>query len=152
MKRMYFFALMLFIAGIAAVTGQATQTLTQGQIFTGNMTPGAVHTYRMQLRNDAEYFISWDDSDTNGNDNYADLIVGIRGEQWGQYLIDVQDSGNYGQNLHRLVNRSLPSTKRNPLNISGSVQPNGFNPNSEYIIEVRGYSESPSGTYRIVFY
>jgi hypothetical protein len=151
MKKMYFFALMLLVAGISVLAGQTNQPLTQGQIYTGNMTSGAVHTFRVQLRGDAEYFIAWDDSDTNSSDGYADLVVGVRGQEWGQYLIEVQDSGNSGQNLHRMVNQNHQSTKRNPLNISRNVA-GGFNPNTEYIIEVRGYSDSSSGRYRIVFY
>jgi len=153
MKRMYFFVLLLFIAGISVVAGQTNQTLTQGQIFTGTITPGKVHTYCIQLRGDAEYFIAWDDMDTNPD--YVDVIVGVRGEDWGQYLINVQDDGNFSRNVHRMVNQNHQSTKRNPLNIVdelwGVRNHARFVPNNEYTIEVRGLS-SESGTYRIVFY
>ena len=147
MKRLYFFVIVLLVAGIANVTGQTNQALTEGQIFTGNLTPNAVHTYRIRIRGDAEYFIAWDDVDTRyTNGDYADVIVGVRGDGWGQYMIEVQDQGNYGQNLHRLVNQS--NAKRNPLSAAGS----GFASNTEYIVEVRGISDSASGMYRIVFY
>ena len=157
MKKVYFFLLVLFVIGISSVAGQAHQTLTPRQIFTATMTPGAVHTYRIQLRSDAEYFISWDDWDTNND--HADITVGVRGSQWGQYLIPVQDSGNYDLNVHRLVNqnnrnRSNQSTKVNPLNLPKHEGDDEavFVPNSEYIIEVRGWGEDANGTYRIVFY
>ncbi|MDR2965289.1 MAG: hypothetical protein LBU88_05900 [Treponema sp.] len=153
MKKIFLIVLILFVAGISVVAGQSTQpqTLTQGQVFTATMTPGAVHTYRIQLRGDAEYFIAWDDYDTNSD--LVDIIVGVRGDNWGQYLIGMQDSGNAGRNLHRMVNRNHRSNKRNPLNIqSGEGGQAEFSPNTEHIIEVRGYNDSSSGTYRIVFY
>ena len=156
MKKLYFFLLVLFVAGIATVSGQTHQTLTQGQIFTATLEAGEVHTYRIQLGNDAEYFIAWDDADTSyERGGIADVRVGVRGEQWGQYLIDVLDYGNFGQNVHRLMNSNHPSAKVNPLNNlrsergrSGDV----YVQNNEYIIEVRGYGRTSSGTYSIVFY
>jgi hypothetical protein len=117
MKKVNLLVLALFITGISVVSGQTNQRLTQGEIFTGSMTPGAVHTFIMQVNDDAEYFIAWDDSDTNYYNDYADIIVGVRGDEWGQYLINVQDNGNSGQNQHRLINQNHQSTKRNPLNI-----------------------------------
>ena len=154
MKRIYFFVLVLFVAGISTVTGQTNQRLTQGQIFTGNITPGAVHTYTIRLGNDSEYFIAWDDWDTN--DDFVDVIVGVRGDQWGQYLINVQDSGNFGLNVHRLVNQNAANTKKNPLNFQrhelDSRGQEEFVPGNEYIFEVRGYDGSASGAYRVVFY
>lgn len=157
MKKIYVLLLVLFVMGVSSVSGQTNQALTQGQIFTGTMTPGAVHTFRMQLRTDAEYFISWDDSDTNYSGDYADIIVGVRGDNWGQYLVDVMDGGNFGRNVHRLINQNQQNTKRNPLNLPIDEwdyygEQAEFAPNREYIIEVRGYNRSSSGTYRIVFY
>jgi hypothetical protein len=154
MKKVYFFMFVLFVLGVSAVAGRESQTLTHGHISIGNMTPGAVHTYRILPGNDAEYYIAWDDYDTNYD--FADIIVGVRGEEWGQYLIDVQDHGNFGRNLHRLVNQNHQGTKRNPLNLAteewDESGPPEFVPNREYIIEVRGWNRSSSGAYRIVFY
>ena len=151
MKKMLLFVVVLLVAGIFQVAGQSNQTLAEGQIFTAHMSPGAVHTYLIRIRGDAEYYVAWDDSDTEytvDNGAFADIVVGIRGGGWGQYMIEVQDSGNYDRNVHRLINQSHLSTKRNPLNPASS----GFAANTEYIVEVRGYGDSSSGTYRIVFY
>ena len=157
MKKLFLFSLVLFVAGISAVTGQTHQTLTQGQIFTTTLEVGEVHTYRIRLGNDAEYFIAWDDWDTSDDYGVADVRVGVRGDGWGQYVIEVQDWGNFGENAHRLINPNHQSSKINPLNIprnewnerGGSAT---FVPNAEYIIEVRGLGGSSRGTYRIVFY
>jgi hypothetical protein len=150
MKKMYFFVLVFFLTGIAVVSAQTS--LSQGQVFTANMTTGAVHTYRIQLRGDAEYFIAWEDSDNTRGDGFADVMVGVRGSEWGQYLIEVQDSGNFGKNVHRLVNRNSPGTKRNPLDVQSGEEGAVFSSNTEHIIEVRGYGNENSGPYKIVFY
>jgi hypothetical protein len=157
MKKMHFLVLALFLAGIFSVAGQtaAPQLLTPGQIVTGNLKEGEVHLYRIQLGNDSEYFVAWDDADTSSD--MADIRVGIRGEEWGRYLIEVKDDGNFGMNLHRLVvTRSAQNSKTNPLNNRASSrsgdQSSGFAANTEYVIEVRGYDSDQSGSYRIVFY
>lgn len=147
MKKMLFLVMVLLVAGITLVAAQSNQPLSVGQVYTGQLNPGAVHTFVIRLGNDAEYFIAWDDVDTGYADlNYADIVVGVRGDGWGQYMVDVQDYGNHDRNLHKLATQN--SGKRNPLNPSGT----SFSANTQYIVEVRGLGDSSSGQYRIVFY
>ena len=154
MKKLCFFLPALFAVGIFAANGQTQQALTEGRIVTATLAADEVHTYSIRLGNDAEYFIAWDDYDTS--DGFADIMVGVRGDQWGQYSIDVQDYGNFDQqNVIRLINSNHPNHKTNPLDSRRSGRSGSgwaFAPNNEYIIEVRGLGTDSSGTYRIVFY
>ena len=143
MKKYYFFMLVLLIVGISAVYAQTNQPLTAGQVFTANMTYGAVHTYRVQLGTAPVYIIAWEDIDNSASSGCADIVVGVRHEtSFFGGGVDVSDSGNFGTNMHRLMDIKNPA-----LYSMGE----GFIQNNWYIIEVRGLGNS-TGTYKIVFF
>ena len=151
MKKPYFFLPALLVLAIASAHGQTRQeALTEGRIVTATLAAGEVHTYGIRLGNDDRYFIAWDDYDTS--DGFADITVGVMDVAMGQCLIDLMDDGNFDFNVHRL---SISGDKTNPLlahRRSGEDGGAAFVSNGEYVIVVRGYDESSSGTYRIVFY
>ena len=143
MKKKFFCIVVLFIVGLSAVYAQNNQTLNAGQVFTANMTAGAVHTYRIQLGTDAAYFIELQDNDNADGDGYADLRISVRHSEdaWFRDRINEQD-----------INRVRLYNIKNPNLASGGDTSIAFFPNSYYIIEVRGYDDSSRGSYKIAFY
>jgi len=143
MKVKYLLVWALLVICISACSGQKVPTIAEGKTITATLMPGEIHTYRIRLKNKNVYIIEWDDSDTSSYSYYADIKVGLRKDGDSNYLISVSDSGNLGDNKHRVDNIKSNVVSRNA---------DYFVPNSWYIVEVRGYSSSGSGTYTITFY
>ena len=144
MKKKLFFVLIILIISISAIHAQTNQVLVAGQVFTANLTPGAVHTYRIQLGTDPLYYIELEDWDINSNN--VDVVISVRHleDAWFRERIDNQDA-----NTICLYNI------KNPISFLGADEGDAslaFIPNSWYIIEIRGYDSGARGTYRIVFY
>ena len=136
MKKRYFLVILLFVISVSIIQAQTNQTLTAGQVFTANLAPGAVHTYRIQLGTDLVYFIEIEDMDNNSS--LVDVIVSVRHSEdaWFRGRINERDT-----NRIRLSNIK-----------TGSGGDLSFFPNSWYVIEVKGIDNTSRGTYRIAFY
>ena len=94
--------------------------------YTNTLPAGATQYYRFQARNDTDHFIEWRDADSNYG-RYADIAVGVKRDGDSSYIVPVSDNGNNGSNKHLI--RTTPGVS--------------------YIIEVKGFDSTESGTYEI---
>jgi hypothetical protein len=137
MKKNCFLVLGFLVICVSAVNAQNNQSLTAGQVFSANLSAGAVHTYRIQLGSDPIYHISFEEGT-------ADIVVSVKhfqNEFYQPSIIKRDEDGSFTFRLYDI---------KNPIFASGSHL--GFFRNSTYIIEVQGYESSVTGTYKIVFF
>jgi len=95
-------------------------SLTSNSWYSNTLSAGATHSYRFYAYSGSAYTISWEDSD---NSSYtADVKAGLKREGNSTYVVSMTDS--------------------NPITFYPTTS--GY-----YIIDVQGYSNSSSGSYRV---
>ena len=102
--------------------------LPYDEYYNNTLYAGEIHNYRFYASS-GTYRIYWDDVDNFPAGFSANIQVGVKREGASSYIVDVTNSGNLENQI--IFNASI----------------SGY-----FIIEVRGFGSSSSGTYRISYY